>query len=152
MAKTRTRKTRRVRVPDPVKALHEILRTSFKNDPKVLPALVLVWALLLCHGVLGFVHQLSSGASADPASHTAHYTHEGSAPSGGVAGGGDAPFGSADYLAVALILFAATRSWWRSARGWRMTGRAAYRRVPTLPRVARLLPRPRAPALQVFRL
>ena len=156
MAKTRIRKARRARILDPMKALHEILRTSFKNDPKVLPALVLVWTLLLCHGLLGSVHQLSldAGASAGSAGHPAHHMHEGPAPSGGAAGGeGASSFGGADYFAVALIVFAVAWSWWRSGRGRLVKRRAAYRRVfPTPFHVFRLLPRPRAPTLQVFRL
>jgi hypothetical protein len=154
MAKARIRRrVQRARILDLMKAPREILRTtSLKNDPKVLPALILVWALLLCHGLLGFVHQLSldAGASADPAGHPAHHMHEGSAPSGGE----DAPFfGSADYFAVVLILFAAAWLWWRSGCGRLVTWRATYRRVVSAPfHIPWLLPRPRAPALQVFRL
>lgn len=123
--------------------------------------MLLVGALLLCHGILGFAHQTSCHAgcesinplSSSPLAHGGH----GSGNTGGYAGdgpaGADSGQGGGGYFAVFLVLFGA------AFLGLSLGARR--RHEPVVPRTYRprflptfaCLPRgPTLPLLQVFRL
>ncbi|QIN80991.1 hypothetical protein GBA65_21280 (plasmid) [Rubrobacter marinus] len=127
---------------------------------KALLPMLLVGALLLCHGVLGFAHQTTchGGCEATDAVAVSSYAHGehgpgdagGDVSSGGAQDSGQAPAG---YFAVALALFgAAFVGWLIGATGRRETAVLRPYRPRALPALACLPRGPTLPVLQVFRL
>jgi hypothetical protein len=128
------------------------------ND-QILPR-VLIWALLLCHGVFGALHVATDPAltNAAPAAliageHTA--AHLASGHHGG-SGYGDhqADHGATEYFAVLLGAFASLTLWFLLRRAPRRaaTSYATRRSVGAHPAVFALPRGPTLPSLQVFRL
>ena len=81
-------------------------------------SLVLIWALLLCHGAFGALHQFGGRDLQHPSNHQpapaftdsalADHTlagHDVGHPAGGHGIAGDEPAGSTSYAAVLVILF-----------------------------------------------
>lgn len=116
---------------------------------------LLVGALLLCHGVLGFAHEISCHgcypsdlpANVSPAGHEHGSSGDttGDDPAGGHTFTG--------YFGITLALFGAILGLLLRARKWRWVAspRLYYRPHP-LPTLARLPRGPTLPLLQVFRL
>lgn len=132
------------------------LKRRFALPGGFLPVL-LIAAVLLCHGVLGVAHLISCDAYKSVESSGSH--HGSTTDSGGVGDGqtGEhAPcgLGAIGYAAVVLVAFGvAFLGLLLAARRWRESGtlRSAFRRY--FPQV--FVPRPRGPtlpSLQVFRL
>ena len=121
----------------------------------VLPML-LIAALLLCHGVLGFAHQISCGAC-EPTEISG--VHHGSAAETGESGaentGDDTPdgLGHLSYAAVVLAAFGAILLVLLGARRWHEAPppRSIFRRHYP-PFITRRPRGPTLPSLQVLRL
>ena len=125
--------------------------------------MLLVGALLLCHGVLGYAHQnechgVCEAAESVPRSSPAHDAQEGLGHgpagqledgSGGAPESGQAPGG---YFAVVLAMFGAAFLVLLRARRWRETAARILYRPRSLPAFACLPRGPSLPLLQVFRL
>jgi hypothetical protein len=124
-------------------------------------ALLLVGALLLCHGAYGALHQLhqTSGTTllpaAEPSSSSSH-THTHGAEDGEHPGAaGEGCIGCVPYAATLLVFFLGTAAVWflSASRGW-SRGMAALPSSGRLFSPGELHPArgPTLPALQVFRL
>lgn len=119
-------------------------------------ALLLVAAVLLCHGALGAAHQIGAGPAISPETAGAHASLvAGGEEAGGHSGGqGEAHPAHVNYAAILLLisvgvvlglLLGRSRRWRRVA----VLSLAGRRLPPVVPRCAR---GPTLPLLQVFRL
>ena len=125
-------------------------------------AVLLIGALLLCHGILGFAHQASCHAgckATEPLpSSPSFYGEHGSGAAGGHAGDGPAGtqtggHGTGGYFAVVLVLFgAASLGLLLGARKQSETAVLRPYRPRSLPAFACLPRGPTLPLLQMFRL
>ena len=119
-----------------------------------LVAALLIFALLLCHGALGALHQASSKAvEHDAGGHHAHTAAQPVSADHGV-GHHDGPIAHTDYAAVLFVVLLGAAFLLLSdrfvARSLAVSSRTSGRVPSTL---ALLLPRgPTLPLLQVFRL
>lgn len=127
-------------------------------NPRGLLLALLIAAVLLCHGILGFAHEVSCDACGPTEVAGVHHgSAAGAVESGGGNAGDDTSGGleGLSYAAVVLAAFgaAALLGLLLGVRRWRETGvrRLVFRRH--YPQVFALLPRgPTLPSLQVFRL
>lgn len=129
---------------------HGTLRTA--GESGLLPAF-LIAALLFCHGVLGFAHQVSSGTACEPTVFMG--AHHGFAAESGASGlAGDDQASGAAYAAVVvavlgaavLVLLGAARGRWLGIPVSRTPGQQL------LPVVLHRLRGQTLPSLQVYRL
>jgi hypothetical protein len=125
-------------------------------------AVLLVEALLLCHGVFGFAHEISCHECDPPdllaSMSQAGHEHGSEHPIGHEAGQatGDDPVGGhafAGYFGIVLALFGVVvLGLLPDARSWRRDASPRLYRPCLLPALARLPRGPTLPLLQVFRL
>ncbi len=125
-------------------------------------ALLLVGALLLCHGAYGALHQFhqTSGSALLPAaeqsSHSSHAHTHGAVDGEHPGAAGEGCLGCVPYAAALLVIFLGTATvWFQSAsRGWTKGVAASPSSIrPSPPGVLHPARGPTLPAsLQVFRL
>ena len=121
-----------------------------------LVAALLVLTLLLCHGALGAMHQVSSQTVECPGEHAGghHTTTAGSPAAAGHAGHHGAPVAHADYAAAVFVVLLGAALALFSGR-FAARGLTASRRVFGRVHASSFLRPPRGPTLpllQVFRL
>jgi hypothetical protein len=127
---------------------------------RLLLALILAGALLLCHGLYGAAHQVFSTLHASHASH-AHTPHT-DAHGPGVGehtpidrqdGDGEGHLGHVAYAAALLVVSLGALLWLLGGgRAWTESGLSSLLKRTAAPRFLRPPPIPRPALLQVFRL
>ena len=118
-----------------------------------LVAALLIFALLLCHGALGALHQASSRAVDHAGGHHAHAAMQPASADHGLGHHGG-PVAHADYAAVLFVVLLVAALLLLSGRSAKRSLAVSFRASGRIPWTLALVPPrgPTLPLLQVFRL